>query len=156
MIYEEYHSLLKRYKEAENNYYLALDKKSRLLSGVFPGSSKIKEVMVDSSCNSYDDALINYTSELEEVDKLINEARNTKDVLLYELKLKEDKLKSSIDIYDRIYVYKWIEHRRVKQYYRLLNYSKRQIYRFIDEMKEKIYSKESWHKMAQNGTKKGV
>ena len=29
MIYEEYHRLLKRYKEAENNYYLALDKKSR-------------------------------------------------------------------------------------------------------------------------------
>lgn len=155
MIYEEYHRLLKRYKEAENNYYLALDKKSRLLSGVFPGASKIKEIVVDSSCSSYDDALINYTSELAEVDNLINEARNTKDVLQYELKTKEQVLRSSIDIYDRIYVYKWLEHRRVKNYYRLLNYSKRQIYRFIDEMEIKIYAK-SWHKMAQNGTKTGV
>ena len=89
------------------------------------------------------------------MDNLINEARNTKDVLQYELKTKEQVLRSSIDIYDRIYVYKWLEHRRVKNYYRLLNYSKRQIYRFIDEMEIKIYAK-SWHKMAQNGTKTGV
>ena len=74
-------------------------------------------------------------------------------MLLYELKLKEDKLKGSIDIYDRIYVYKWIEHRRVKNYYKLLNYSRRQVYNLINEMKEKLYSNE---KIAQNCTKNSV
>ncbi len=149
MIYEEYHELLKKYKKAENSYFKELDKKSRLLYGVEPHATKPKEMIVDYSYGNPDDAIINYSSEIDEVNELINETRNNKDVLEYELRKKEKELRYSYDIYDKIYVYKWLEHKRVNNYYKLLNYSKRQIYRFIDEIKDNLYKKD---KMAQNGT----
>lgn len=153
MIYVEYHDLLKKYKQAEKSYYKALDKKSKLLYGVEPHATQFKEIMVDYSYNSPDEGFINYSSEIEEVNDLINETRNNKDVLEYELKKKEKELRYSHNIYDRIYVYQWLERKRVNYYYKLLNYSKRQIYRFIDEIKLNIYPEE---KMAQNGTKNNI
>lgn len=150
MIYEEYHDLLKKFKSAESSYYKALDRKSKLLYSIEPHAAQLKEVMVDYSFDSPDSAMIDYTAEIDEVNNLINTTRNNKDVLEYELRKKEKELRYSHDIYDRIYVYKWLERKRVREYYRLLDYSKRQIYRFIDEIKENLYSKE---KMAQNGTK---
>ena len=149
MIYEEYHDLLRKFKSAESSYYKALDKKSRLLYEVEPHAAQVKEILVDFSLDSSDAAIIDYVAEIDEINDLINTTRNNKDVVGYELKKKEKELRYSSNIYDKIYVYKWLEHKRVREYYRLLNYSKRQIYRFIDEIKEKIYSKE---KMAQNGT----
>ena len=150
MIYEEYHELLKKFKVAESSYYKALDKKSKLLYAIEPHTTQVKEILVDFSFDNSDTAIIDYVAEIDEINDLINATRNNKDVVGYELKKKEKELRYSFNIYDKIYVYKWLEHKRVREYYRLLNYSKRQIYRFIDEIKEKIYSKE---KMAQNVTK---
>ena len=104
-----------------------------------------------SNNTSSDINLINYTSEIDEVDKLINQSRNTRDMLNYELKKKLNQMRESEDVYDKIYIYRWIEHRSVYKFNRLLGYSVRQVYRYIDEMKEKLYSKNE--KMAQNGTK---
>lgn len=150
MLYVEYHDLLKKYKSAESSYYKALDKKSKLLYSVEPHATQIKELMVDYSYDNPDKAIIDYTVEIDSINELINTTRNNKDVLDYELRKKEKELRYSHNIYDRVYVYKWLERKRVREYYRLLNYSRRQIYRFIDEIKEKLYSKE---KMSQNGTK---
>ena len=102
-MYLEYHELLKKYKEACRNYNDALEKKSKLILAVIPGSSKIKQVMIDSS-NTYSELnLLNYTSEMDEVDKLINQSRNTRDMLNYELKKLENKMRSIGDVYDKIY-----------------------------------------------------
>ncbi len=64
MVYEEYHDLLKKYKETENSYYNALDKKSKLLYGVEPHASKPKALIVNSSHNPYDDPMINYVADI--------------------------------------------------------------------------------------------
>lgn len=139
MYYLEYHELLKKYKEAEKTYYDALDKKSKLLYNVTPHSIEIKEV-VNHLSNSYsDDKLINYASEIFEVDNLINSSRNNKDVLEYELKKKYIQLKASNDKYDKIYFYKWIEHKSVYKFYKLIGYSVRQTYNLIKEMKVNLY-----------------
>ena len=44
-MYIEYHELLKKCKEAEKNYNEALEKKSKLILAVLPGSSKPKQVI---------------------------------------------------------------------------------------------------------------
>ena len=150
MIYEEYHDLLRKFKSAESSYYKALDKKSRLLYSIEPHSTQVKELIVDYSYDNPDAAIIDYTAEIDEVNNLINTTRNNKDVLDYELRKKEKELRNSHNIYDRVYVYKWLGRKRVREYYRLLNYSRRQIYNFINEIKENLYSKE---KIAQNCTK---
>ncbi len=138
-MYIDYHELLKKCKEAEKNYNEALEKKSKLILAVLPGSSKPKEVMVSDGHASSDLKLINYTSEIEQVDNLINQSRNTRDMLNYELKKKLIKMREEGDIYDKIYSYRWIEHKSVYKFYRLVGYSRPQVYRFISEMKEKLY-----------------
>lgn len=137
-MYIEYNELLKQFKKAERNYNEALEKKSELILSVMPGAVKPKEVMVTIN-TSPDTNLINYTSEIDEVDKLINQSRNTRDMLNYELKKKLNQMKDSGDVYDKIYIYRWIEHKSVYKFYRLVGYSRPQVYRFISEMKEKLY-----------------
>lgn len=149
-MYLEYNELLKKLKNAERNYNKALEKKSELILSVMPGAVKVKEIMTSGNTSS-DTNLVKYTSEIDEVDKLINQSRNTRDMLNYELKKKLNQMRESEDVYDKIYIYRWIEHRSVYKFNRLLGYSVRQVYRYIDEMKEKLYSKNE--KMAQNGTK---
>ena len=137
-MYIEYNELLKQFKKAERNYNEALEKKSELILSVMPGAVKPKEVMVTIN-TSPDTNLINYTSEIDEVDKLINQSRNTRDMLNYELKKKLIKMKEEGDVYDKIYIYRWIEHRSVYKFYRLVGYSRPQVYRFMSETEEKLY-----------------
>lgn len=137
-MYLEYHELLKKLKNAERNYNEALEKKSQLILAVMPGAVKVKEVMTISN-TSPDGKLIDYASEIDEVDKLINQSRNTRDMLNYELKKKLIKMKEEGDVYDKIYIYRWIEHKSVYKFFRLVGYSRPQVYRFIQEMKEKLY-----------------
>lgn len=137
-MYLEYHELLKKFKKAEKNYNEALEKKSELILSVMPGAVKPKEVITTSN-TSPDVNLIDYTSEIDEVDRLINQSRNTRDMLNYELKKKLIKMREEGDVYDKIYIYRWIEHRSVYKFYRLVGYSVRQTYNYIEEMKEKLY-----------------
>lgn len=141
MLYLEYHELLKKYKNAEKIYYNALDKKSSLLYLVEPHAVQAKEIINSLSMTNPDEKIIMYVSQIEEIDKLINETRNNKDALNYELNKKEILLKNSQNIYDKIYYFKYIRGKRVNEFYRLINYSKRQIYRFIDEINKSLYKK---------------
>ncbi len=137
-MYLEYHELIRRLKKAEKNYNDALEKKSELILSVMPGAIKSKEIMATSNI-SPDANLVNYVSKMDEVDKLINQSRNTRDMLNYECKKKLIKMKEEGDVYDKIYIYKWIEHRSVYKFYRLIGYSVRQVYNYIDEMKKNLY-----------------
>lgn len=148
-MYIEYHLLLNQLKNAERNYNEALEKKSQLILAVMPGAVKVKEVMTISN-TSPDGKLIDYASEIDEVDKLINQSRNTRDMLAYELKKKLIKMKEEGDVYDKIYIYRWIEHRSVYKFHKLVGYSKSHVYNFIDEMKEKLYKNVSLDKIGQN------
>lgn len=140
-MYIEYHELLKKYKNAEKNFNETLEEGSKLLLGVLPGATQAKEVIV-SNCNSSSDSkLIDYASKIDEIRQLINQSKNTRDMLNYELKKKLKQMKESGDVYDKIYIYRWIEHKSVYKFYRLLGYSVRQIYNYINEMKEKLYKK---------------
>lgn len=137
-MYLEYNELLKHFKKAERNYNEALEKRSELILSVMPGAVKAKEIMTTSN-TSPDVKLINYVSEIDEVDKLINQSRNARDMLNYELKKKLIKMREEGDVYDKIYIYRWIEHKSVYKFYKLLGYSVRQVYRYMDEMKKKLY-----------------
>ena len=138
MIYLEYAELLKKYNDANRDFLDALDKKQELLCMVTPGATKYSE-KTSQNTGQGDKKLIEYVSKIEYVDKLITSTRNTRDITNYELKKKEKELRESKDVYDRIYVYKWLEHKSVYKFYRLLNYSKAQIYRKIEEMQKNIY-----------------
>ena len=149
-MYLEYHELLKKYKNAERNYNEALEEKSKLILSVLPKATQAKEIMVSGGNTSTDWKLLAYTIKIDEVDRLINQSRNTRDMLNYELKKKLIKMKEEGDVYDKIYIYRWIEHRSVYKFHKLVGYSKSQVYDYISEMKEKLYKNESSDKIGQN------
>lgn len=140
-MYLEYHELLKKYKDAARRYNEALEERSKLILDVLPKASQFKEVIVNGSSTSPDFKLIAYTNEIDEVDKLINQSRNTRDMLNYELKKLEIKMRSTGDVYDKIYCYRWIDKKSVYKFYRLIGYSKSQIYNLINEIKHNLYQK---------------
>lgn len=142
-MYLEYHELLKKFKNAEKNYNEALEQRSKLLLAVMPGAIKPKEVMTISD-TSPDANLIDYASEIDEVDKLINQSRNTRDMLDYELKKKLIKMREEGDVYDKIYIYRWINHKSVYKFSKLIGYTSRQVYRFISKMKNELYKKSNF------------
>lgn len=141
MYYLEYHELLKKYKKAEKDYYDALEEKSKLILAVMPKASQAKEVITSGGNTSSDSNLVNYASKIDNVDKLINQSRNTRDMLNYELKKMSLEMKDSSDVKDRIYYYKWIKRLSPYKFYKQLGYTVRQIYRYIDEIKKDLYKK---------------
>lgn len=148
-MYIEYNELLKKYKIAERNYNEALEEKSKLILAVLPKATQAKEIMVSGSHPSSDLKLLDYTSKIDQVDNLINQSRNTRDMLNYELKKKLIKMREEGDIYDKIYIYRWIEHKSVYKFHKLVGYSKTQVYDYISEMKKKLYKNESSDKIGQ-------
>lgn len=140
-MYLEYHELLKKYKDAERRYNESLEERSKLILAVMPKATQAKEVMTSGGNTSSDTNLVRYASEIDEVDKLINQSRNTRDMLEYELKKKAIKMRDESDVYDKIYYYKWIKKLSPYKFHKLIGYSRPQTYRFISEMKEKLYGK---------------
>ena len=140
-MYLEYHELLKKYKEASRRYNEALEERSKLISNVLPKASQFKEVVTFGGTTSPDAKLIAYTSEIDEVDELINKSRNTRDMLNYELKKMETKMKSSDDVLDRIYYYQHVRRMSPYKFCRLIGYSIRQTYRYIGELDRNLYKK---------------
>ena len=138
-MYLEYHELLKKYKEASRRYNEALEERSKLITNVLPKASQFKEVVTFGGNASPDAKLIDYANEIDEIDKLINQSRNTRDMINYELKKIAIEMQVSSDVLDKVYYYRWIEHKNPVQFYRLISYSIPQTYRFIDEIKKNLY-----------------
>ncbi len=141
-MYLDYHELLKKYKEASQKFYKALDDGSKIATAVMLKSSQYKEIMVNESNSSPDDKLVNYVENRAQLDEIINKTRNDMNILDYYLKKMAIEMKNSSEILDRVYYYKWIEHKKPRQFNRLINYSIPQTYRFIDEIKINIYKHE--------------
>ena len=49
-------------------------------------------------------------------------------------------MRTSGDVYDKIYVYKWIEGRKPRYFNKLIGFSLSRTYDYIAEMKEKLYN----------------
>ena len=136
-LYLQYHNLSQEYKRAKREYEKALEKKALYLYSVLPGSTDVsKEKMTET----VSDKFLNYTIKIR---------RNLSDNLLYRTKLKGLELRDSKEVIDRIYVYYFIDRISVRKFCRLLNYSKSQVYRLIEEIEKKL-------KMGQNGTNGGL
>lgn len=141
-MYLDYHELLKKYKEASQEFYKALDDGSKIATAVMLKSSQYKEIMVNESNSLPDDKMANYVENRAKLDEIINKTRNDMNILDYYLKKMAIEMKNSSEILDRVYYYKWIEHKKPRQFNRLINYSIPQTYRFIDEIKINIYKHE--------------
>lgn len=143
-LFVEYEEIKKEHKDAKKEYDKTLEKKALYAYSILPGGSKADNSI--SKNNTLKDKFLAYTIKMSEIDKEIEVRRNLADVLAYRLKLKLLDLRESKDVLDKIYVYRYIDRLPVNKFYRLVGYSKKHIYRKLEEISKKI-------EMTQNVTK---
>ena len=136
-LFVEYHSLKKEVNKINDELDDLLNKKARIFGMTQPQASDVTKEMFPSAMSSNDKFLL-YTIKTEELDKQITNKKNELGVKKYQMKLKLMDLRESKDILDRIYVYKYVDKKKVGKFYRLTHYSRMQVYRKIQEIEEKI------------------
>ena len=138
MIYAIYEEYKNKYYETQKEYNNILNEKEKLFMITQPSSSKFDKERVSggSSDNTFDRYLI--LKEEKKIEQRLKEIRSILDDRERLLKLKEEELKESTDIKDKIYRYRYIDKLKVYKISKLVGYSEAQVYRFLDEIRRKI------------------
>lgn len=135
-LFLEYYAIYKKYREANDDYQDALDKKAQLFYDTQPKSVKPKEIITHLTPNS--DKFLNYSADLQVIECELEKTRNILGIRELQLKLKEKELRESKEILDIVYLMYYIEKRKVKHIAYKMNYGKSRIYEFIDEIEKKL------------------
>lgn len=137
-MYLEYVELYFKKNQAEKDYNTAIDNKQKLLYTVMPHSIVPNDVVNHLSSSTPGSNFINYSDRVTEIDENIKNTRDIFDNRTYLLKLKEAELRESKDILDRIYVYYWLDKKKISKFYRLVGYTREYTYDIVDKMKTEI------------------
>lgn len=138
MLYIQYIEFKKKYTAAQKDYDSIISEKEKLFRATQPkGTDFSKEKVVGgTSSNLFDNYLIE--SELKGIDKRLEIARSILEARKVLFRLKEEELKLSKDVYDRVYVYKEIYKLQVYKVAGLVGYSEPQVYRILRKIKKNI------------------
>ena len=136
-VYLEYESYKQKLYAAQNNFDKLLKRKEELFDTTQPTSPGMGEkVSGGSPRNRFDSYLIQ--KEEENLDELLDEARDILEdrVILLESKLEE--LKASNNLYDKIYYLRYIENYKINRISMTVVYSEAQTYRILNRIKRQI------------------
>lgn len=143
----EYDRNRRRYDLAVDTYERLLIRKEELFQRTQPQAIEIKpdKISGGAASNPLEEYMI--AKDRLGVDDRIIEARNILKERVQLLEVAERDLRQSPALYDRVYVMRYLSAHSVDYIARSLHYSRRQVYRILDTIAEK---------MAQNVTKAGV
>ena len=135
-LFLEYELLKRECKLAKKEYDKALEKKAEYYYSVLPGASDTSKELIKIECTN--DKFLNYTIRIQEIDSEIDVRKNLYGNLSYRLKLKEIELRNSKELLDKIYTYRYLDRYKVNKIARLVEYSRAQLYRKLDEIDKKV------------------
>lgn len=138
MVYIDYVILKQSYDESFKKLNVLLDKKEEAFTRTLPNAIRYDLQKVIHSVSEHS-PLDDYVMDIERIEEQIRKAR----MLVYQRKetldLKEQELRASEAIDDRIYVLRFINHMKVDQIARKLNYSdQRSVYYHLDKIKHEL------------------
>lgn len=138
MIYIEYEAYKSKYYDTQKQYNDILNEKEKLFSMTQPKSMKFDGEPVEGGVhkNIFDEYLLlkeqkNIDQRLKEIKAILEDRENL-------LSLKEEELKNSTNVQDKIYVCRYINRMKVYKISRLVGYSEAQIYRLLKTIKSNI------------------
>lgn len=137
MLYIDYVILKQSYDESLRRLKELLDKKEEAFTRTLPNAIRydLQKVMHSVSTNS---ALDDYVMDVEKIDQQIRSAK----IILMDRKemldLKEEELKKSRDVDDRVYFLKYIQRLTVEQIAIRMHYSEGNIYYHLAKIKHQI------------------
>lgn len=138
MIYEEYHEFKIKYYQAQKKYDEILSEKERLFIKTQPKSINLDKERVSGGMagNSFDEYLI--AKEEKRIDEILEETKLILKDRKHLIELKEEELRSSNNIQDKIYTYRYIDKMKIHKITRLVDYSEAQIYRILRTIKNNL------------------
>ena len=127
-----------KFLSAQRKYDEVLTEKEDLFDRTQPqGVSFDKErVGGTSDHNSFDEYLV--AVERKQIDERLAEIKNIMDKRYDLLMDKEDELRASQEIMDRLYVLRFLEHQKMQKIARQINYSESHIYRLMNQLLNEV------------------
>ena len=134
MLYLDYERFRKNYLEAQHIYDEVLSEKEELFARTQPKAVQFdKEPSIGGDKgNPFDSYLVE--KERKRIDERLTEAKLILNERKDLLKLKEQELKNSNDIYDKIYRLRYIVRWKVSKISRETGYSESQVYRICGQI----------------------
>lgn len=138
MIYAIYEEYKNKYYETQKEYDNVLTEKEKLFMMTQPSSSKFDKERVSGGAtdNTFDKYVI--LKEEKKIDQRLQEVKSILDDRKKLLKLKEEELKASTNIYDKVYRYRHIDKMKVYKIAKLVGYSEAQVYRILDRIRKSL------------------
>lgn len=135
VIYEEYKN---KYYETQKEYDIILNEKEKLFMITQPSSVKFDKEIVSGGTpdNTFDRYLI--LKEEKKIDQRLEEIKSILDDRERLLKLKEQELRASTSVQDKIYKYRYLDKLKVFKIAKLVGYSEPQIYRILKTIKNNL------------------
>ena len=149
MVYPEYVQYKSKYEELQNRFANLLLEKEKLFTDTFPRGITYDKDKVQ--CMPDDNPLERYAVTMDEKqidEKLDTLRRQIKDWSIL-IEVKENELRKSKDIPDRIFTLRYLDGVSVSRISNIVSYSKKQIYRILGKMDKTISKNE---KMTRNVT----
>lgn len=149
MVYPEYVQYKSKYEELQNRFASLLLEKEKLFTDTFPRGITYDKDKVQ--CMPDDNPLERYAVTMDEKqidEKLDTLRRQIKDWSIL-IEVKENELRKSKDIPDRIFTLRYLDGVSVSRISSIISYSKKQIYRILGKMDKTISKNE---KMTRNVT----
>lgn len=136
MMYQEHYNAYLKYVICKTKYVEAIDRKELFFDKTQPKAVNPDSVRVSggTQTNSFE----NYIIATENIDEQINELKAILDERYNVLMRAEQELRNSRDWNDRIYVYKYLDKLTIKQIERKVPYSRRQLYRILDRIRDNL------------------
>jgi hypothetical protein len=147
MLYVEYQEYKTKYYKAQKEYDKVLSEKETLFNRTQPKGTTYDKEKVSGGMvigNVFDTYLI--SKETKRIEERLEEARSILKDREKLLKLKEEELRESKDWHDIIYTYYYLEKLSIRKIERRIPYSKTQIYRILETIRENIKEGTKWEK----------
>ena len=137
MVFIEYENLKAKYVSIQQICDQILQEKEKYFVRTQPDAIRYDKLNVagGEKKNHFDEYLQNCES--KRIDERLNEAVNILHARAELLKIKEQELRESKDIYDIVYTMKNLDNIKIHTIARALNYSESQIYRIIDKIQKR-------------------
>ena len=138
MLYIEYEKYKNKYYEVQKKYNDILNEKEYLFSKTQPSAIKISEdkIIGGKHSNAFDDYLIQ--KERKNIDQRLEEVKSILDDRERLVKLKEQELRASTNVYDVIYRCRYIDRLTIEKTTRIVNYSRSQVFNKLREIRKNI------------------
>ncbi len=138
MIYTIYEEYKNKYYDTQREYDIILTEKEKLFMLTQPSAVKFDKEPVSGGIvdNMFERYLI--LKEEKKIDQRLEEIKSILDDRERLLKLKEQELRESTNVQDKIYKYRYIDKLKVYKIAKLVGYSEPQIYRILKAIRNNL------------------